>query len=81
MVSGNFYFLQFVEIGVYQFLAERGRDIRFCLPEEGGYVILRRAFASALKINEVGLAVFDHHIAALEIAVEERPLRWKTALL
>ena len=61
--------LEFVQIGVYQFFAERSRDIRFCLPEEGGYVILRRTFASALKINKIRLAVFDHHIAALEIAV------------
>ena len=48
-----------------------GGEAHVGVEQEGGEVVLREAGAEALEINERGLAVADHHVLALEIAVHE----------
>ena len=62
---------EFVEILVDEAVTEFGGEVSTGLPEEGGDVVLGRAASSALEIDEPGLTVTDHDVAALEVAVKE----------
>ena len=68
-------FRQLVEVVVEQLLAEFGRQVGFRIVEQRGDVVLQRAFASALVVDEIGLAVDQHYVAGLEVAVEKVILR------
>ena len=58
-------------IFLQQFSTETIRIFRFRLPQEGGYVIIERPFASSLKVDEPRFSVFYHHITALKITIHE----------
>src|SRR5207245_8675006 len=59
------------KIVVEKLLAEVGREIGFGVVEERGDVVLKGAFAAALVVDEKGLAVAEHDVARLKIAVEK----------
>src|SRR5208282_2932299 len=52
-------------------LAKIGWEIGFGIVEEGGDVVLQGAFAAALVVDEIRLAVAEQDVAGLKIAVEE----------
>src|SRR5579872_451032 len=52
-------------------LTQFGRQIGFAIVEQRSDVILQSAFAAALVIEEERLAVAQHDVARLEIAVEK----------
>ena len=60
-----------VEIGVEELLAERGRKIGLGIVEQGSDVVLEGAAAASLIVDEEGVAVDEHDVAGLEIAVEK----------
>jgi hypothetical protein len=60
-----------VEIVVEELLAKRGREVGFAVVEERGDVVLERAFAAALVVEKVRLAVANHDVAGLKVAVEK----------
>ncbi len=60
-----------VEIVVEELLAKRRRKVGFAVVEERGDVVLKRAFAAALVVEKVRLAVANHDVAGLEIAIKE----------
>ena len=62
---------EFVEILVDEAFTELGGEVGAGLPKEGGDVVLSGTASSALEIDEPGLSVTDHDVAALEVAVEE----------
>ena len=55
-----------VEIVVEQLLAQRRRQIGLAVVEQRRDVVLQRAFAPALVVEEPRLAVAQHHVAAIE---------------
>ena len=59
------------KIVVEKLLAKVGREIGFGVVEERGDVVLQSAFAAALVVDEIGLAVAEHDVAGLEVAVEK----------
>ena len=64
-------FFQGTEIIVEELLAEIGREVGFGVVEERGDVVLEGAFATALVVDEIRLAVAEEDVAGLKIAVEE----------
>ena len=60
-----------VEIVIEQLLAQVGRQIGLGVVQKRGDVVLQRAFAAALVIEKEGLAVAQHDVARLEIAIEK----------
>lgn len=63
------------QIGVNQPFAQRLWIAGCCLPKERGKVVIDRASASALEVDEARLALRGkHHVACLEVAIEESPL-------
>ena len=59
LVNTNQYLLQFIGI------------VGPCLPYKRCYIVIERAFPSALEVYEVRLAVFEHDVPGLEIAIHE----------
>ena len=43
----------------------------FRLPKERGDIVKDRSFAPSLEVNKPWLALLDHHVARLEVAIEE----------
>ena len=41
------------------------------MPDEGCHIIIYRPLHSALKIDETRIAVLDHHVPCLEVAIHE----------
>src|SRR5580658_2894958 len=64
-------FLERAKIVIEKLLAEVRRKIRFRVIKQRGYVVLQGASAAALVVDEIGLAVAEHDIARLEIAVKK----------
>ena len=64
-------FFERAKIVVEKLLAKFGRKIGFGVVEERSDVVLQSAFAAALVIDEIRLAVAKHDVAGLEVAVEE----------
>src|SRR5215472_2938287 len=60
-----------VQIGVQEMLAQVRRQVRFCVEQQGGDVIVQRAFSPALIIQEKGLAITQHYVARLKITIEK----------
>ena len=60
-----------VEIVVEQLLAQRRRQIGLAVVEERGDVVLQRAFAAALVVEKKRLAIAQHDVARLKIAIEK----------
>jgi hypothetical protein len=60
-----------VEIVIEKLLAKLRREIGFCVEEERSEIVLKRAFATALIVKKMGLALLQHNVAGLEVAVEE----------
>ena len=63
--------LKSLAIHFSQFPAKIVGKVGLGLPEEGSNVIEHRPATSALKVDEAGRFLPDHHVAALEIAVHE----------
>ena len=64
-------FFRGAEIIVEELLAEIGREIGFGVVEERGDVVLECAFAAALVVDEIRLAVTEEDVARLKIAIEK----------
>src|SRR5579863_4100126 len=64
-------FFERAKIIVEKLLAEIGREIGFGVVEERGDIVLEGAFAAALVVDEIRLAVAEHDVAGLEVAVEK----------
>ena len=64
-----------IEIVIEELLAEFGWEIGLGVVEERGDVVLEGAFAAALVIDEIGLAVAEHDVAGLEVAIEKKVAR------
>jgi hypothetical protein len=62
---------EFIEIVIEKLLTKLGREIGLGVVEERGDVVLESALAAALIVNEEGLAVTEHDVAGLKIAVEK----------
>src|ERR1017187_4611399 len=60
-----------VEIQVEQLLAQLGREIGFGIVEKRGDVILQSAFAAALVVKEKRVAIAQHDVAGLKVAIEK----------
>src|ERR1035437_9385107 len=60
-----------IEIVVEQLLTQLRRQIGFAVVEQGGNVVLQRAFAAALIGEKIRLAVAQHYIARLKVAIEK----------
>ena len=43
-----------------------------CLPDKGRHIIIYRASAASLEIDEIWFSVLYHHVSCIEVAVEER---------
>jgi hypothetical protein len=63
--------LESAKIVVEKLLAKFRRKISFGVIEEGGDVVLQGAFAAALVVDEIRLAIAEHDVAGLEVAVEK----------
>ena len=59
------------QVSLQQLFAEGFRIAGASLPEEGGHVVVNRTATAALKVNEPGLTVHQHHVAGVEIPVHE----------
>src|SRR5271169_5659263 len=64
-------FFEGAKIVVEKLLAEVGREIGFGVVEKRGDVVLEGTLAAALIVDEIGLAVAEHDVAGLKIAVEK----------
>ena len=60
-----------VEIVIEELLAKFGGQVGFGVVEERGDVVLQGAFAAALIVDEEGIAVAQHDVAGLEVAIEK----------
>ena len=60
-----------VEIMIEELLAEFGRKIGFGVVEERGDVVLQSAFAATLIVDKKRLAIAEHDIAGLKIAIQK----------
>ena len=63
--------LERIQIIFEKLLAKRWRQIGLGVIEQRSNVILQRAFAATLIVDEPGLAIAKHDVARLKIAVEE----------
>jgi hypothetical protein len=61
-----------IEIVIEELLAEFRGEIGFGVEEERGEIVLKRAFATALVIEEIGFAAGKHDVAGLKIAIEKK---------
>src|SRR5439155_21251476 len=61
-----------IEIVIEKLLAEFGREISLCVEEERDQIVLECAFAAALIVEKIGLAVAKHDVTRLKVAVEEK---------
>src|SRR5215472_13796740 len=59
------------KVVVKKVLAEFGRQVGLSVEEQRGDVVLQRAFAPTLVVYEIGLAVAQHDVAGLKIAIEK----------
>jgi len=59
------------QIIVEKMFAEIGREIGFAVIKERGDVVLEGAFAAALIVEEIRLAIAEHDVAGLKIAIEK----------
>src|ERR1017187_49162 len=53
-------------------LAQRGRQVGLGVVEQGSNIVVQRAFAPTLIVQKEWLAVAQHHVARLEVAIEKR---------
>ena len=60
-----------VEIVIEQLLAQLRRQIGLAVVEQRSDVVLQRAFAAALVVEKKRLAVAQHDVARLKIAIEK----------
>src|SRR6266851_325180 len=60
-----------VEIVIEELLAQIGREVGLGVVQERSDVVLEGTFAAALIVNEEGVAVAQHDVAGLEVAVEK----------
>src|SRR3989441_7149757 len=60
-----------IEIMIEELLAKIGREVSLGVIQERSDVILQGAFATALVVDEEGIAVAQHDVAGLEVAVEK----------
>jgi len=61
-----------IEIVIEKLLAELGRKIGFRVEEQRGQIVLQRALAATLIVEEIRLAVAEHDVAGLKVAVEKK---------
>lgn len=59
------------EVVVEQFLALRVGERHVRIEKERGEIVLSKAGAETLEVDETGLAVANHHILALEIPMDQ----------
>ena len=64
--------LQFVKIHIDQLIAKFLMEIGASLPEERSHIVIHRSFSAALKIDEIRLTIFHHHVSRLKIPIHER---------
>jgi hypothetical protein len=64
-------FFERAKIVVEKLLAKVGRKIGFGVVEERGDVVLQGAFAAALVVDKIGLAIAEHDVAGLKVAIEK----------
>src|SRR5467141_102991 len=60
-----------VEIVIEELLAQIGREVGLGVVQKRSDVVLQSAFAAALVVDEKGIAVAQHDVAGLEVAVEK----------
>ncbi len=60
-----------IKIVIEKLLAKFGRKIGFGIEEERGQIVLERAFAAALIVEEIRLSIAKHDVAGLEVAIEK----------
>ena len=56
---------------IEQCLANFRRQVGFGVVEKGGDVVMQRAFAASLIVEEVQLALVQHDVERLKIAIEK----------
>ena len=56
---------------IQKFLSQRGRQVRLSVVEKGSDVILEGAFTASLVVQEERLAVAEHYVTRLKIAIEK----------
>src|SRR5688572_7416756 len=56
---------------IEELAADVGRQIRFRVVQERSDVVMKRAFSSALIVDEEGLRVPEHDVARLEIPIKK----------
>src|SRR5262249_22304827 len=66
---------QRIEVVVEQLLPQIRGKIRLGVVQERGDIVLQSAFASALVIDKIRLAVAQHDIARLKVAIKEEIAR------
>src|SRR5260370_30365088 len=60
-----------VEIVIEELLAQIGREVGLGVVQKRSDVVLQSAFAADLVVDEKGIAVAQHDVAGLEVAVEK----------
>ncbi len=60
-----------VEIMIKELLAEFGGQVGLGIVQKRSDVVLQGAFAAALIVDKKGIAVLQHDVAGLEVAVEK----------
>src|SRR5258708_1083396 len=60
-----------VEIVIEELLAQIGREVGLGVVQERSDVVLQSAFAAALIVDKKGIAIAQHDVAGLEVAVEK----------
>src|SRR5262249_41991953 len=63
--------LQRRDVVVEKQLTNVGRQVGLGVEEKRGDVVLQRALAAALVVEEAGAAIPEHDVAGLKVAVEE----------
>ena len=62
---------EFVEIVIEELLPKFGWKIGFGVVEERGDIVLKSAFAATLIVDEIRLAIAEHDVAGLKVAIEK----------
>ena len=60
---------------IEEFLTQRRRQVRLSVVEKGSDVILQCAFPSSLVIEEERLAIAQHDVSRLKVAIKEIVVR------
>src|ERR1700687_1800941 len=60
---------------IKEFLAQRGRQVRLSVVEKGSDVVLEGALTSSLVVEKEGLAIVEHYVARLKVAIEKIVVR------